>query len=423
MASRRHFLRNTAWLTSALALGQYPLDATAAWPAEDLDEERYWQLLRAQFPLSTKKIFLNNGTVGVAPYSVINEVQQDMMDVETQARHGGSEDLAIKALADFVQVDASEITLTHNVTEGINIVCWGLPLKAGDEVLITDNEHVGHAGPWLNRWKLTGVQLVVVPLGKTAEQTMAHIRKAITPKTKLISMPHIPCTIGQVLPVKEICRLAKERNIWTFLDGAHPPGMLNLNLKEIACDFYASCCHKWMLGPKGTGFLYVAADKRDVLQAYYGGAGVDTGWDLLSQPPVFKGYAANGHRYFYGTQNASLYKGIVKAVDFHHQIGKQRIENRLTSLANYLQEHLCRLGPDLEMLTPTENSSKAAIISFKIKGKEMIKLQAQCAEQHIVTRYVPENNINCLRISTHIYNSFAEIDSFLLEVDKFMVSK
>jgi L-cysteine/cystine lyase len=423
MTSRRNFLHKTALIAGALAIGGYKAKALSisGLPNESIDDDQYWKMVRAQFPLTEKKIYLNNGTQGVSPYSVVNEVSQDMLDVDIQGRHGGGEENAIKSLAQFLNTKDTEITLTHNVTEGINIVCWGLPLKAGDEVIITNNEHVGHASPWLNRWKITGIKLVVISLGKTAEETLDNIRKAITKKTKLITVPHIPCTIGQVLPVKEICKLAKERNIWSFLDGAHPPGMLLLDLKDIGCDFYASCCHKWMLGPKGTGFLYVSEEKRNLVQAYYGGAGVDTGWNLISIPQEFKGYSENGHRFFYGTQNGSLYKGIVKAIEFQNQIGRALIEQRVKYLANYLQENLLNFGSKIEMLTPVEGISKAAQISFKVKNKDVQDLQKQCNEKNITTRFVAENNINCLRISTHIYNSKKELDIFLTEVDKFLL--
>lgn len=423
MYSRRNFLLNSAWLTGALALGNFDLSAKPVSLAQNESEREshYWERIRAQFPLSNKKIFLNNGTIGVSPYPVLKAVQDDMLAVDTQGRYGGGEDDVLSALSRFLNTKESEITLTHNVTEGINIVCWGLSLTAGDEVIITNNEHVGHASPWLNRWKLSGVKMVVISLGKTAEETLTNITNAITPKTKLFSVPHIPCTIGQVLPVKEICALAKKRGILSFLDGAHPPGMILVDLKDIGCDFYSGCCHKWMLGPKGTGFLYVSEDKRNFLQAYYGGAGVDTGWDLISNPQVFKGYAESGHRYYYGTQNSSLYKGIVKAIEFQEEIGRPLIEKRVKSLANYLQENLIQLNKDIEMLTPTESISKAAQISFRIKDKDLLKLQAQCAEKHIVTRYVAENGINCLRISSHIYNTYEELDAFLLEVDKFIL--
>lgn len=423
MSSRRKFIQRSAWLSGLLALGQYPsLQAKPVLSDLPRDEEHYWEAVRAQFPLSSKKIFLNNGTMGVSPYSVLEAVQDDMLEVDTQARYGGGDDAAIAALARFLNTKESEITLTHNVTEGINIVCWGLPLKAGDEVILTDNEHVGHACPWLNRWKLSGIKLVIARLGKTAEETLHNIERAITPRTKLISVPHIPCTIGQILPVKEICLLAKERNIWTFLDGAHPPGMIRVNLEEIGCDFYAGCCHKWMLGPRGTGFLYVSEPMRNVLQAYYGGAGIDTGWDLVSTPPVFKGYAENGHRYFYGTQNASLYKGITKAIAFQEEIGRELIENRVLSLAAYLQEQLIALSPSIEMLTPTEKISRGAQISFRIKDRDMQKLQSHCGGKQIITRYVAENNINCLRISTHLYNTYSELDKLLAAVDQFLTA-
>jgi L-cysteine/cystine lyase len=100
-----------------------------------------------------------------------------------------------------------------------------------------------------------------------------------------------------------------------------------------------------------------------------------------------------------------------------------RIEERVKELANYLQDHLINMSKDIEMLTPTESISKAAQISFKIKDKEVQKLQTQCAEKKIITRYVAENNLNCLRVSTHIYNSFEEIDLFLKEVDAFLLLK
>lgn len=421
MNSRRNFLQKAAWLTASLAIGGYSAQGhEISLPDQPENDDHYWALVRNQFPLSEKKIYLNNGTMGVSPYSVLQQVQQDMLSVDTEGRYGGAEDLATKALAGFLNTKESEITLTHNVTEGINIVCWGLPLKAGDEVIITNQEHVGHASPWLNRWKLSGVKLVVISLGKTADETFNNLKRAIGPKTKLISVPHIPCTNGQVLPVKEICSLAQQYNIRTFLDGAHPPGMIQVDLKDIGCDFYAGCCHKWMLGPKGTGFLYIAEEARNLVQAYYGGAGVDSGWTLSQEQVEFKGYADNGHRYFYGTQNASLYKGIVKAVEFQDRIGRVLIEERVRSLASYLQEQLLSLSSRVEMLTPTEAISRAAQISFKIKGKDMQMLQKQCNEKQITTRFVAENELNSLRISTHIYNNTKELDLFLEQVDRFI---
>ena len=115
-----------------------------------------------------------------------------------------------------------------------------------------------------------------------------------------------------------------------------------------------------------------------------------------------------------------MFKGIVKAIEFQNTIGRDLIEKRVKSLANYLQDNLLKMGNTIEMMTPVESISKAAQISFKVKDKDVSKLQIQCNEKKIITRFVAENNINCLRVSTHIYNSFTEIDAFLLEVDKFI---
>lgn len=420
MSNRRDFIRNSVLMAGALSMGNSTLFAHPPMPDSNDESEDYWTLLRAQFPLSQGKIFLNNGTMGPSPFPVLNEVYQDMLEVDTNGRYGGHEDIAIKALARLLNTKDTEITLTRNVTEGINITCFGLPLKAGDEVILSTHEHVGNATPWLNRAKLHGIVIKAIPLGKTAEETLNIVKAAITKKTKVIALPHIPCTIGQVLPAKEICTLARERGIFSFVDGAHPPGMLQIDVKDIGCDVYAGCCHKWLMGPKGTGFLYVSENFRNTLQVYYGGGGFDTGWDMLSMPPTLKGYIENGHRYYYGTQNASLFKGVAKAVEFQEKIGRAKIEQRVKSLAAYLQDHLINLSKDIEMLTPTEAISRGAQISFKIKDKDVTKLQTQCNEQKITTRFVAENNINCLRISTHIYNNHKEIDTFLTEVDKFL---
>lgn len=418
--NRRDFLKKTALITGVMSLS-----LTESWgknelPENPVDTEEYWSSVRKLFPLRTNKIYLNNGTMGPSPYPVLNEVQNEMLTIETQGRYGGNEEGAIQSLAKFLGSKDTEISLMRNVTEGINVVCWGLKLKKGDEVIISSHEHVGHATPWLNRAKLHGIKLKVIHLGKTAEETLNLVKSAITKKTKVISLPHVPCTIGQVLPVKEICKLAKEKNIYSFIDGAHPPGMIQIDLKEIGCDFYAGCCHKWMLGPKGTGFLYVSEDKRNQLQAYYGGGGFDIGWDMLSKPPVIKGYVDNGHRYYYGTQNAALFKGIEKCIEFQNNIGRELIEKRVKYLSNYLQDNLMKLNKNIEMLTPTEAISKAAQISFKVKDKSMSDLHNHCTEANIITRFVAENEVNCLRISTHIYNNTKEIDAFLKEVDVFL---
>lgn len=422
MSNRRSFLRNNALLITALAAGQ-KLEALHPAPIlnpEGLPDESYWRMVRAQFPLDSRKTFLNNGTMGPSPYPVLEAVKQALEKTSREAQYGGGENEALEALAAFLGAEKEELALVHNVSEAINIVAHGLPFGKGDEVLMTGHEHAGNALPWLNRARLDGIVIKIVPLGKTAAETLNNVNAAITKKTRAIALPHIPCTIGQILPAKEICALASSKGLWTFLDGAHPPGMLEINLHDIGCDFYASCCHKWMLAPQGTGFLYVRKDKLDLLQTHGVGGGSDTGWDMLSAPPSMKGYAASAHRYYYGTQSAALYQGIQAAIQFQNTIGRKNIEQRVRGLAAYLQEQLLALGDVIDMITPVEAISRGAQIGFRIRGKENKTFYEQMAKKSIIIRHVPENGLDCLRVSTHIYNFREEADLLVSEVKRFI---
>lgn len=409
-------------LITALAAG-HKLEALQPAPIlnpQGLPDESYWRMVRAQFPLDSSKTFLNNGTMGPSPYPVLEAVKSALEKTCRDAQYGGGEAEALEALAAFLGTEKEELALVHNVSEAINIVAHGLPFSKGDEVLMTGHEHVGNALPWLNRARLDGIVLKVVPLGKTAAETLNNVNAAITKKTRAIALPHIPCTIGQILPAKEICALAASKGLWSFIDGAHPPGMLELNLHDIGCDFYASCCHKWMLAPQGTGFLFVKKEKLDLLQTHGVGGGSDTGWDMLTSPPAMKGYAASAHRYYYGTQSAALYHGIRAAINFQNTIGRKNIEQRVRGLAAYLQEQLMALGEVVEMLTPVEAASRGAQIGFRLRGKDNKALYEQMAKKNIIIRHVPENGLDCLRVSTHIYNFREEADLFVSEVKRYI---
>lgn len=377
------------------------------------DEEHYWKSIREQFPLNPKLAYLNNGTMGPSPYKVLDAVKKVMTDTDENLSYSGWE-TASKKIASFVGAHENEIALTHNVTEGINIYAWGLPLKKGDEVILTTHEHVGNALPWLNRQKLQGIVLKTFSPAPTAAETLSRIETLITRKTKAIAIPHIPCTQGQVFPIQEICALGKSKGLFVVVDGAHGPGMLPLNLHEMGCDAYASCFHKWMLGPKGTGFLYVRKDFQQTLQTYFVGGGSDNAqWNMAVNPVVMGDYADSAHRYYGGTQNVALYKGVEAAIDFVSEIGMNNIHKRIQYLGKYTQDALLKLDDKIELLTPTEEKSRCAVNAFRIRGVHFETFYKKALEQHIRIRMVPENGLNCLRVSTHIYNNTEEIDRLI----------
>lgn len=415
--NRRNFIKSAAAIAAFSVNEMQSLAAThqisSAGNTIDEDDDAYWNSVRQMFPLTKDITFLNNGTFGPSPYPVIEAVKNGMMENDHLAIYGGWDATAAK-LAKFVGADSDEIALTHNVTEGINIGCWGLPLSKGDEVILTTHEHVGNALPWMNRQKVHGIVVRTYTPASTADETLNRIAALINKRTKAIATPHIPCTQGQVLPVKEICKLAKDKGLFSIIDGAHGPGMVPLDLHDIGCDTYASCSHKWMLGPKGTGFLYVRKAFQDTLQTYWISAGGESGkWDLMADPVTPGSYTSSAHRYYGGTQSNGLYLGVIGAIDFIETIGMTNIHNRIKNLGKYTQNRLLEFGDKIELLTPTEERSRCAVNGFRVKGMDYQKVYAILGENKIRIRSVPENGLNSLRVSTHIYNSKDDIDKMI----------
>lgn len=418
IASRRQFVKTlSGGAVGALGILAFPGRSAASIPplSSDpisADDKSFWKIVRDQFPLTHDRVYFNNGTMGPSPFPVIESVRKALETMDGTGEYGGWE-VARPKLAKFVNVTEDEISLTHNVTEGINVVAGGLPLKRGDEVIMTTHEHVGNALPWLNRMRLDGIVIKTLKPAPTANENLNRINDLISKKTRVIAIPHITCTTGQVFPVKEIAKLGHDKGLWVFFDGAHGPGMTMLDLKDIDCDFYATCGHKWMCGPKGTGFLYVKKEMLDILQAHWVGGYSDTGWDVTVDPPEFKGYVPTAHRYDFATQNAAIYVGLAAAVDFLNSIGMENIIRRGNALAGLLQSELMKLGDKVEMLTPTEEQSRGFVIGFRLKNIAFDKFGEHATKKGFRIRLVPESHLNSIRISTHIYNSFDEVERFL----------
>lgn len=414
MKSRRKFLKT---LSTGIAipslLGLQSAQAYSGLNLEhSLQEEQFWDQVRAQFPLSKDRIYLNNGTFGPAPLPVQRAMEESVRYINISGEYG-STDAEREKLATFLGIESSEISLTHNTTEGINIMAWGIPLKMGDEVIITNHDHVGNAIPWLNRAKLHGIVIKTFSPENTQERNYELVKSLISPKTRVIAIPHVTCTTGLVFPVKEISEMARNKGILTAIDGAHGAGSFDLDLKDLGCDFYAGCCHKWLLGPSGTGFLYVKEDMLERLQAFHVGGGGDAGWDLFSNPPILKGYVASAHRFDYGTQSATLMKGVSAAVAFHLEIGKAKIESRVRELNNYLFDGMGQFKNQLEILSSGESQSRISMLTFRPKNLKYQELGNQLGRLGFRVRQVPEGGVNAIRISTHIYNSKKEIDQLI----------
>jgi len=179
-ASRREFLKKVsggaigAIGLSALSSSASSLPILARDERVPADDERFWKVVRDQFPLTHDRVYFNNGTMGPSPYPVIEALQKGLQHIDVAGEYGGWEEARPK-IAKFVNVTEEEISLTHNVTEGINVIAGGLPLKRGDEVIMTTHEHVGNALPWLNRMRLDGIKIKTLKPAPTAAENLNRI--------------------------------------------------------------------------------------------------------------------------------------------------------------------------------------------------------------------------------------------------------
>ena len=381
--------------------------------------EDYWKFIRQQFPLNKRKIYLNTASLGASPRLVIDTVYDWTLKLEGmgESMQDRIQETRVKAAA-LIKCDVDELAITANTTEGINIIAQSISFKEGDEVIITDHAHIGGAAPWLALQKAKGIKVKLVKLDESGKYNLDIIKKMVSKKTKVVVISHVTCTTGMVLPVKEIAEFCREKKIYTCIDGAHPLGMMDIDLHDINPDFYATSGHKWLLGPKGTGFLFINKEVIKDLMPIHAGAYAGKNYNL--EELIFE-HNQKAQRIELGTRSTPTALGLGSAIDFINAIGIKNVEKRGRDLATYLKVQLVKL-PNIELLTPMEAEFSASIVTFRIKGMEHKTAQERIqssvidnpvGKKKIRVRGIHENNLNAIRVSCTVYNNFEELDSLI----------
>jgi selenocysteine lyase/cysteine desulfurase len=250
------------------------------------------------------------------------------------------------------------------------------------------------------------------PNFKEGLDNVNRIESLMTRRTRLIFISHITCTTGQLFPVTEICRLAEKKSIWTALDGAQSAGNLPFDVKKCGVHFYAASGHKWMLGPKRTGILYVSDTVMDLLKPTTVGAYSDQSHDILKRRLQFQPTA---QRYEYATQNEALFHGLGISVEFIQTIGMQAIWNRNKELAEKFHLGLKKI-PRVRILSPDQESFRTSMITFKVDGVNYRDMADRMIKDRFRVRVVPEADLEGIRTSFHLYNNENETERVLAEI-------
>lgn len=419
MLNRRNFFQSLSalgWLPFAgrLAAAAPNTAEQTAWPKPT--DANYWRWIRQQFPIPADEAYFNTGTLGSRPRQVIETVINHLRENErTIAQYDYRPEHAeyitgyrkyenIRAkVGALIHADGREIALVQNATVAINQIANGLELKAGDEVLITNQEHGGAQGGWDLRAKRYGIVVKQIPLAVPANDPDAIVKSfaaAITPRTRVIAVPHITSKYGVVLPVRELCALGQQHNLFTLVDGAQAVGQIRVDVKEIGCDAYASSPHKWLFAPPGNGLLYVREGRMKDVWATIG----SSNWDNYKpEDGIFRLMQ-------FGTGNLSNLIGLEAGLDFHQRIGSERCIQRIAELANRLRAGLQQIK-GVTIFSPTHPALACSIVNYGIDKLEGAKLMDELWQRKKIR--VRAQGGTAVRQSSHIYNSLAEIDATL----------
>ncbi|RMH22298.1 MAG: aminotransferase class V-fold PLP-dependent enzyme [Gemmatimonadetes bacterium] len=373
------------------------------------DGEEFWQVVRSQFSIPPERVYLNTGTLGAQPRIVVDAVVEHTRRVAESLPPGVRWDDLKGELAALLGADPAGFVFPRNTTEATSFVAWGLPLGRRDTVLTSDHEHVGGLEPWRAACARRGAELRRVHLPATPadpDELFDVVAGALTDDVRVLALSHLTFTTGTVLPVARLARLCRERDVIFAVDGAHPPGMLPVNLDALGGDTYASSPHKWLLAPQGTGLLYLSERWRSGLHATLASGG----WDNLE---------LGAHRLNHmGTIDESRLAGLLAAVGFARVLGPERVERRLRTLSGRLREGLAAI-PGVRIVSSGHPELSSAMTSFTLEGVAAPALQRHLAAAHRVrTRVIGEYGYGWMRLSTHVYNTPAEVDLVLDAIDR-----
>jgi len=422
---RRHFFKSLGSIAGGTFLSSgFPVFAQA--PAFKkaasgmVKDEKFWTLLRKQFLIPADYVYLNTGGLGSCPYMVSKTVRKKMAEEDSCPRAGHNEkewwkikERCARLLGPSVKKE--ELAFTGTATEGINIILNGLPLQKGDEIITSSHEHVALNIPLLNKRKRAGI--VIRTFSPDREDGLANVKaieRLINKRTRLIFTSHITCTTGQIMPVNEIGELARSKGIWYAIDGAQALAQMPVNIQSSGVDFYAVSGHKWLLGPRRTGILYVRERMLDTLHPTVVGAYSSLRYDMAQDRLVIHPTA---QRYEYGTQNEALFYGLEAAVDFITTVGIATIREHNKRLSELFYNDLKKIKW-VKILSPEEETYRSSMITFQVKGKDNAAICRSLERKGIRVRSVTEGNLDAVRVSFHVYNNEVERKRLLTEINK-----
>ncbi len=425
MQDRRDFLRQIVpagavgltalksdWLNRVMAATAAVADRS---PAEVASDENYWREIQQAFTLDRTIINLNNGYTCPSP-RVVHEALKRYLDFSNQAPiqfmwntlEPNIEQVRRKLAAE-AGCDPEEIAITRNASEALQICQLGIDLKAGDEVVTTNQDYGRMLDTWDQRARRDNIKVTKISFPvptTTLSDLTTRIEQAVTPRTKVIHICHVTNLTGQLFPVRDIARMARSKGILTIVDGAHAFAHFPFTLRDLECDCYGTSLHKWLLAPVGTGFLYMRRENIEKIWPLTP-AGVAKSKDIRKFEEV-------------GTHPAANHNAIAEALAFHQGIGVERRAARMRYLTDRWATRLEK-QPRVKILTSRLPNQSWGLANISLQGVDSQKAYEMLwAKYRIITASIKHAEYQGLRITPNIYTTLQELDTFSEAIEEML---
>jgi selenocysteine lyase/cysteine desulfurase len=386
----------------AEALANYP-----GTPEEVAADESFWFEVQQAFTVDRSLVNLNNGGVSPAP-AIVQEAMKRHLDYSNEAPvytmwrilEPQRETVRMR-LARAFRCDSEEIALTRNASESLQICQLGFDLKPGDEVLTTNQDYPRMITTFKQRERREGIVLKQFSFPVPAEdpkEIVSLFEQNITPKTKLILMSHMINITGQILPVKPVVQMAREKDIPVIVDGAHSFAHFDFTQEDLDCDYFATSLHKWLFAPHGTGMLYVKKDKITGL------------WPMMAAPDKMDEDIRKFEEI--GTHPAANYLAIADALTFHQGIGAKRKEARMIFLRDRWAKRLLQ-HDRVRIHTSLKPGFAVGLATVQIEGIDSVELTDYLWKKHrIIVTAIKHDEFEGIRVTPNVYSTLEEIDRF-----------
>ena len=380
---------------------------------KSLSEESFWKSIRKDYLLKKDYVNLENGYYCFIPQPTLNKYLEHVKRINFEGSYYMRNQLDLdkrktaERLSNLVNCDKDELAITRNTTESLDLIISGFPWKKNDEAIFAIQDY----GSMQEMFKLTAKRrgivnkIISVPnQPENDEEIVSLYEQQITKKTKLIMVSHMINITGQILPVKKICEMAHSYNIDVLVDGAHCVGHIDVDIKDLNCDYYGSSLHKWLSAPLGTGLLFVKKEKISKIE------------------PILAGHVHQRDNIMrlnhIGTHPVHSDLAINDAIDYLESIGIERKQNRLRYIQRYWSDKL-RFKNNIIINTPTEIQRSCGIANIGVKNKTPDELSKILFNEYsIFTVAIDYANVKGCRITPNIYTNEEELDYFVESIIK-----